>query len=43
LWDWLGEAYQDADLRSQMHPKVALRAEEAGFLAGSLDGDPATA
>lgn len=40
LWDWLGEAYQDKDLRSQMFPKVALRAAEAGHRVGSLPEEP---
>ncbi len=30
LWDWLGEAYRDPELRAQMHPKVAKRTAAAG-------------
>ena len=38
LWACLGDAYQDAGLRAQMDPKVALRVAAAGYRQGALAG-----
>ncbi len=36
LWNWLGEAFQDRELRAQMRPEVASRVARAGQATGRL-------